>query len=181
MVKFNIVEGYDYFDEIPYEDIKHEYLDPNNTIDSIMKKYRLNNRRWRQIRQRFKKEGVLRKKIPSNAKKNIRPPKPVKTYNLAKIQEEYENWDIPMEHIRKNHDLTLQEWNNIMKRFKDEGVCMRPKRHRPGAKNYYYHKAFGKWIVKKMINGKLHVYGVYTTERRAKTRVKELKSKGWKE
>lgn len=46
-------------------------------------------------------------------------------------------------------------------------------------KFFYYDNKWGKYIVRKIIAGKMHYFGAYKTQEEAEKRVEELKAKNW--
>lgn len=57
-----------------------------------------------------------------------------------------------------------------------EGVVLTKQKNN---KFFYYDNKWGKYLVRKIIAGKMHYFGAYKTQEEAEKRVEELKAKNW--
>ena len=102
------------------------------------------------------------------------------------LKTDYQDLTLTVAEIQDKYGLTNSKWQTVRKHLEDEGI---PLRNRGRVKNSYgdhnakhYHKdkRSGKFIVRRVINGKYTMFGLYRTEDEAQERVRELKENGWK-
>lgn len=102
------------------------------------------------------------------------------------LKKDYQDLTLTVAEIQTKYGLTNSKWQTVRKHLESEGI---PLRNRGRVKNSYgdhnakhYHKdkRSGKYLVRKVLDGKYTVFGLFDTENEAKAKVEELKRNGWK-
>ena len=102
------------------------------------------------------------------------------------LKTDYQDLTLTVAEIQDKYGLTNSKWQTVRKHLEDEGIPLRNRgrvRNSYGyynAKHYHKDKRSGKFIVRRVINGKYTVFGLFDTEDKAKAKVEELKQNGWR-
>lgn len=109
----------------------------------------------------------------------VENPKP--DYDLESVIKDYTALELTTTEIRSKHGITCKKWSRVLTEIQNRGIPLRGlnrKKKMQSKCKYYYHYG-NKWVVQRTINGELHYFGRYGSEREAKKRVRLLHDNGW--